>query len=366
LSLVASTKYKLYLTKGIGFAQALRGSIGSTAPPKNGMIGTRMGLDLDALTLTDLIRLQDELSQTIKRRFEKSLALAFSDIVGSTPYFERFGNEAGEGMRRRHTDLVQEAVKQYGGRLVDTAGDGAFTCFPRALNAVEAYKAFQLQISESNASRDREHHLVARVGIHFGQVITDGVTVSGDPVNLCSRVAGTAAPGEIRLTKEAFLDLPPSLRLSCRKTPQVPLKGISRPVDILIIDWRDRSVFPVAVMIEQTQVTVPLPDQDLITVGRLPEVDGVKANDIVLTLPDPRLFQQISRWHFELRRHRAGMTLRSTTDATTEVDGQLVTKGQEVPVHPGTIVVLSRVITLRFIGEARDPNADGGRTLGTA
>ena len=114
-----------------------------------------MSLDFDALTLTDIIRLQDELSQTIKRRFEKNLALAFSDIVGSTPYFERFGNEAGEGMRRRHSDLVQEALLQFGGRLVATAGDGAFTCFPQAVNAVEAYKAFQLQGSESNASRAR-------------------------------------------------------------------------------------------------------------------------------------------------------------------------------------------------------------------
>ena len=35
------------------------------------------------LSMTAIIRLQDRLSQDLKRRFEKRLALGFSDIVGS-------------------------------------------------------------------------------------------------------------------------------------------------------------------------------------------------------------------------------------------------------------------------------------------
>jgi class 3 adenylate cyclase len=322
-----------------------------------------MSLDFDSLTLPEIIRLQDELSQTLKRRFEKNLALAFSDIVGSTPYFEKFGNEAGEGLRRRHSDLVHDMLAQYGGRLVDTAGDSAFTCFPSVLSAVEAYKAFQLQVSESNASRAREHHLQVRVGIHFGPVLTDGLTVSGDPVNVCSRVAGTAVPGEIRITKEAFLELPPGMRLFCRKTPQVPLKGISRPVEVLIINWRDGSLFPHSVMVEQTQLTIPLPQQDLITFGRLKQLDGVQANDIALVLPDPLMTQQISRWHFELRRQRDGLALRSVTEAGTEVDGVPLAKGQECAVRAGSLVTLGRVLTLRFIGDESHAEHQGN-TLG--
>jgi class 3 adenylate cyclase len=310
-----------------------------------------MATDYETLTLAELVRLQDELSQVIKRRFEKELALVFSDIVGSTPYFERFGNEAGEALRRRHSDIVQSVLADHGGRLVDTAGDGAFTCFPDVMSAFEASKSLQLRVSESNAERAREHHLTVRVGIHSGSVLTDGVIVSGEAVNLCSRVAGAGAPGEIRVTKEAFLKLTPKLRLSCRKTPQLMLKGISRPVDMLIVKWRDGHLFPDEFVIEQTQTKVRLPDQDLISLGRLLEVDGVRANDIALALPDPRLTQQISRWHVELRRHQYGVMLRSVTEASTEVDGVLVSKGLEVPLTGGSIVVLGQVITLRFVGE---------------
>jgi class 3 adenylate cyclase len=308
--------------------------------------------DLETLSLADLIRLQDDISQTIARRFGRKLALAFSDIVGSTPYFERFGNEAGEGLRQRHSDLVNEVLAENSGRLVDTAGDGAFTCFPYVINAVKAYTALLHKVSASNASRAREHHLTVRVGIHWGAVITDGVTVSGDPVNLCSRVAGAAAPGDVRVTNEAFLQLPPVMRLNCKKAQPVALKGISQPVDVFVVRSRDGQLFPHELVIEQTQTTVPLPDQDLITLGRLKDLDGVKANDIQLTLPDARRTQQISRWHAELRRLDDGLVLRAVSDAMTEVDGSTLANGQEARVRAGSVVVLGNVITLRFVGDA--------------
>ena len=48
------------------------------------------------LSMTEIIRLQNMLSTSLVRRFECHRALVFSDIVGSTPYFARFGDEAGE------------------------------------------------------------------------------------------------------------------------------------------------------------------------------------------------------------------------------------------------------------------------------
>ena len=83
-------------------------------------------MDLDGLTMTEIIRLQDQLSQTLKRRFERSLALAFTDIVDSTIYFAQLGNEAGRGLQQRHFDLLARVVTEHDGRIVDTAGDGAF------------------------------------------------------------------------------------------------------------------------------------------------------------------------------------------------------------------------------------------------
>ena len=49
----------------------------------------------DTLSMTEIIRLQDTLSKALVRRFEKKLALAFSDVAGSTTYFSKYGDEAG-------------------------------------------------------------------------------------------------------------------------------------------------------------------------------------------------------------------------------------------------------------------------------
>ena len=89
-----------------------------------------MSTDLDALTFTEMIQLQTQLGEAVKRRFEKQLCLVFTDVVGSTAYFARFGDAAGRGLQQRHFDLLRHALPAGGGRIVDTAGDGAFAVFP--------------------------------------------------------------------------------------------------------------------------------------------------------------------------------------------------------------------------------------------
>jgi class 3 adenylate cyclase len=306
-------------------------------------------MDFDSLTMTEIIRLQDQLSQTLKRRFEKPLALAFTDIVDSTVYFGRFGNEAGRGMQQRHFDLLSRIVADHDGRIVDTAGDGGFMCFPTVMKAANALIQLQKLISNDNVHRQREHLLRVRSGIHWGPVLTDGVHVTGDPVNVAARVAGSGAGGEIRLTEDAMREITDAaMRLGCRRLPRIDLKGVTRSVDILVLEWRDQSLFPKNVVVKETDQTIPLPDQDVITFGRLAVHEGVPANDVILVHPDPAVVAQISRWHFELRRHPDGFVLRPLSDQITELDGQLVTKGNEAPIRAGSVVRLAKALTLVF------------------
>jgi hypothetical protein len=221
---------------------------------------------------------------------------------------------------------------------------------------------FQKKISDSNVARPREHQLLVRIGIHFGPVLTDGVQVTGDSVNVCARVAQTAAGGDVHLTREAFHEISTvQLRLSCEALPTAQLKGIGRAVEILRLHWRDNSMFPSEVVIEETGQAIKLPERDIIAFGRLAHQDGaLPANDVVLTHPDPGVISHVSRWHFELRRHANGFMLRAVSDQITEVDGEAVTKGREVPIRPGTTVRLSKVLTLRF--ESPSPFDVGDRT----
>jgi class 3 adenylate cyclase len=321
---------------------------------------------LDALSMTDIIRLQDLLSRELKRRFEKERALAFSDVVGSTDYFARFGDEAGRRLQQRHFDLLAEVVSEAGGRIVDTGGDGAFVIFHTAEAAALACMELEKAIARDNLTSGREQQLNVRIGIHWGRVLTDETLVTGDSVNLAARVTASAAPGEIRLTKEAFEELPNAIRLKARPLGPIDLKGISRLVSAFSLDWRERDAFPDAVRIVETGQEIPLPDQDTIRFGRLKESDGLPANDIVLLLADDTDTRKISRWHFELRRRPQALMLRSVSHQPTEVDGDMISKGREVIVKPGSIVRVGRVLTLELISApARSsPGADDA-TIGT-
>lgn len=310
-------------------------------------------VDLSTLSMTEIIRLQNLLQQELTRRFERYMALGFSDIVGSTLYFERFGDAAGRRLQQLHIDLLNECLPPSESRIVDTAGDGAFLAFSGAEAAIAALIEFHQRISRENATRSREHQLQVRIGAHWGPVLTDGVAVSGDSVNLCARVAASSELGEIRLTREMFKELPGRHRLSCRPLGMVELKGILRPTELLALEWRDRAVYPTRVRIEETGEELHLPQQDIISFGRLREHEGALANDIALALPDPMQTQQISRWHFELRRFSDGFRLRALSSAVTEVDGVPVAKGQEVPIKPGSKARIARVMTLLFTSPPR-------------
>jgi hypothetical protein len=237
------------------------------------------------------------------------------------------------------------------GRIVDTAGDGAFLCFPELNAAARALVELQRSIAADNDSRPAEHRLSVRLGLHWGPALTDGTQVSGDSVNLCARVAAAAAAAELRLTVGAYNELTDiALRLRARRLKPVALKGLSDPIELLALDWLDTSVFPTRVRLGDG-AEVRLPPLDVIRFGRLKEQDGVSANDIVLEAPDPDTSARISRWHFELHRRSTGFTLRSVSGAQTEVDGAALKKGGEAAIRPGSKVRVGGVMTLEFVSD---------------
>ncbi len=317
-----------------------------------------MHLDPATLSMTEIIRLQTLLSQELARRFEIGAALAFSDIAGSSNFFARYGDEAGRQLQQLHIDLLDQTLPEHRGRIVDTAGDGAFTIFPTAAAATNAMTSLLQGLSEKNEHRARDRQLTLRIGMHWGRVLSDGVQVTGDAVNLCARVSTSADPGQIRLTRDMFQELGVAHRLLCQTLGMVELKGVGRSVELMSLEWRDPARFPSAVRVRETGQLIPLPAQDIISFGRLEIIEGMSANDIVLTMPDHEALRQISRWHFELWRRATGYTLRALSSQPTHVDNQPVAHGEGVPIGPGSIVELAGVMTLEFISSrSANPSA---------
>ena len=313
--------------------------------------------------MTEIIRLQTVLSQELTRRFERQLALVFTDIVDSTRYFALHGDEAGHRLQRLHFDLIAGSLADHPGRVVSTAGDGAFLCFPSSTDAALAAVALQRAISLANQDRAREHQLSVRIGMHWGPVLTDGDLVTGDSVNLCARIASTAQPGQIRLSRELFQQLAPALRDGCSAVEPVALKGITRAVELLEMPWRDGSRFPSQIVIHESGERINLPPLDTLCFGRGELQHALSMHDVVLTLPDVTASKQISRRHFELLSRAEGYVIKALSAQPTEVDGVALARDQELPLRPGSMVRLARVMTLEFVSPVQARAASTDETM---
>lgn len=125
-----------------------------------------MSIDFESLTLREIIQLQNQLSSCLARWFEKRLAIIFSDIVGSTAYFQRYGDQAGRQIHQQHLDLLAANLEGSDGRIVDTAGDGALLAFTKIEDATEFSIRFHRAHWHTDRSSLPEHRWQTRTCIH--------------------------------------------------------------------------------------------------------------------------------------------------------------------------------------------------------
>src|SRR5436853_3916539 len=102
-------------------------------------------------TIEDLLQARSEIDQEL-RRHKTKLTVLFTDIVGSTTYFDRFGDTAGLLLLHRHDHVVIGAVEEFQGTVIKTIGDSVMAEFPEPLPAVQAAIEIQRRLFQHNQS----------------------------------------------------------------------------------------------------------------------------------------------------------------------------------------------------------------------
>ena len=124
------------------------------------------------------------------RQPERFLAtILFIDIVGSTDLAARLGDREWRRVLGAYYDAVRRQLKQFGGREVDTSGDGFFASFEHPAQAVRAADAILADVSRLS--------LGLRAGIHTGECEMIGRKVGGIAVHIAARVMAAADSGEV-------------------------------------------------------------------------------------------------------------------------------------------------------------------------
>jgi class 3 adenylate cyclase len=114
--------------------------------------------------------------------------LLFTDLVDSTTTAAKLGDRAWRELLAGHFAAARLALDRFGGREIDTTGDGMLATFDGPANALRAAKAIM-----DGAAR---HGLRVRAGVHVGEVEYAGGNVRGVAVHEAARIMGKAAAGE--------------------------------------------------------------------------------------------------------------------------------------------------------------------------
>ena len=302
-----------------------------------------MSIDLESLGLTDMIRLRERLSETLARRFERTLAMAFSEAIGEAATPE-------DATREAHLALLAGALEGSEGRVVSAAGASALSCFPSVDLAVTALIELQRALLE----RPGPGGLAIRSAVHWASVFCDGELVTGPAVDECARMTVGSPGGTLLLSRAAANELPSRYRFVLRAIPtrEMP-ENLPAPMDVLALEWRERVRTPTAFRIAETGEVHRLPPDARIRCGRLRE----RESDIVLELPDPARTMRISRAHFELQREGAGLYLVPLGDRPVSVDSRPVTKGHRRRLDVGAAVRVAQVMTLTFLSDEEASDA---------
>jgi class 3 adenylate cyclase len=151
-------------------------------------------------------------------------AIVFVDLSGFTRLTSERGDEsavhAAASLQRRADD----AARKHGGRLVKLLGDGAMLRLTEPAVGVSA----ALELVETMSG---EGVLSSHAGVHAGPVIERDLDVFGQTVNLASRIADAAGPGEV-LVSEAVARASSDAAFGFEAIGDAELDGVPHPIPL--------------------------------------------------------------------------------------------------------------------------------------
>src|SRR5712692_282259 len=152
------------------------------------------------------------------REVRKTVSIVFCDVTGSTALGEQLDPESMRDVQSRYFDTMRAAIERHGGTVEKYIGDAVMAVFgipvlheDDALRAVRAASAMGERLALLNRELAQSHgiSLAVRIGVNTGEDVTGDPAsrqrlVTGDAVNLASRLEQAAAPGQVLLGESTY------------------------------------------------------------------------------------------------------------------------------------------------------------------
>jgi adenylate cyclase len=188
-----------------------------------------------------------------KRRL---VAIMFTDMVGYTALGQR-DESLSLALVEAQRKLVRPVLAKHGGREVKTIGDAFLVEFPNATDAVRCAYDIQRTTKEFNLSLDSAKRIHLRIGLHLGEVIEHEGDISGDAVNVASRIEPLAEDGGICLTRQVYDHVKNKLDFQLSSLGLKTLKNVIEPIEVfkLTLPWSETEK-PMPAQLDKRRIAV--------------------------------------------------------------------------------------------------------------
>ncbi|MDR8393714.1 tetratricopeptide repeat protein [Aliifodinibius sp. S!AR15-10] len=167
--------------------------------------------------------------------FRLLAAIMFADMVGYTALMQQDEEEAVK-KRDRQREILEDAILENQGRVIQYYGDGTLSIFGSAIRSVECAIAIQKKLNSSSED------IPLRIGLHVGDIVYDDEGAYGDAVNLSARIQALAIPGSILVSDRLHDELKNHPNIQTKYLGTHQLKNISRQVAIYAISNKGLAV----------------------------------------------------------------------------------------------------------------------------
>jgi len=177
------------------------------------------------------------------RSHKTPVTILFTDVVGSTAYFDRYGDTAGVVMLERHTELATGAVAEFQGTLIKTIGDSVMADFPDPVHGVRAAVEIQRRLLRLNQTLPESDRVQLRIGINAGHGIRRGNDIFGDAVNVAARITKKTGPAQILISRSVRDAILPESDLRCTWLGKFAFAGKAEKEDLFEVVWTETAAY---------------------------------------------------------------------------------------------------------------------------
>jgi adenylate cyclase len=170
----------------------------------------------------------------------KLAAIMFTDIVGYTALGQR--NESiSIALVEEQKNLIRPILGRHDGKEIKTIGDSFLVEFPNALEAVRCAYDIQRSTKEFNVSMPEDKSLHLRIGVHLGDVVESQGDISGDAVNVASRIEALADDGGVCVTRAVHESVHSKIGVAFVSLGAKSLKNVNEPMEVykMKLPWNE-------------------------------------------------------------------------------------------------------------------------------